>query len=568
MKEPCKCRSLALLLLSFLVVSPAIPALAAAPAMTQTIPGLGTATFATSTHSPEAQTDFMRGLLLLHVFEYEDAAKAFQSAERTDPAFAMAYWGEAMTYNRPVWNQVDVSAGQAALRKLAPTSRARAAAIADARQRDYMATVEILYDGQGTKPERDARYATAMQHLAQAHPSDDEAQLFYSLALLGRSEGVRDVPVYLQAAAIAKSVFERNHNHPGAAHYWIHGMDDPAHAAGALTAARALSKIAPDAGHAQHMCSHIFMALGMWNDVVNANLNAIRVVDEHDRAAGQPVIDCGHYAIWLQYGYYQQGRMRNGDRMLEECQRTGAEAVAWTHTQPGDTAAMSKKAQAWAGDTNASVVRMRGIALIESKDWSGRAAKIAINRAGLGAPSEVWDAFAVGYAAAERGDRELAASSLASLRKMAAENGKQVDPGGEQAAYRSIVADELSGLIASKAGDMDSAVAEVRRSAETYDAMPIDFGPPVTVKPPNELLGELLLTQKKFPQAREAFEASLKRAPLRAQSLLGLARAQSASGDKAAATATYRQLVTISKDADAGNRDVSEARHYIAATGS
>jgi hypothetical protein len=198
--------------------------------MTQTIPGLGTATFATSTHSPEAQTAFMRGLLLLHVFEYEDAAKAFQSAERIDPAFAMAYWGEAMTYNHPVWNQVDVSAGQAALRKLAPTPSARAAAIADARQRDYMATVEILYDGQGTKPERDARYATAMQRLAHVYRSDDEAQLFYSLALLGRSEGVRDVPVYLQAAAIAKSVFERNPDHPGAAHYWIHGMDDPAHA--------------------------------------------------------------------------------------------------------------------------------------------------------------------------------------------------------------------------------------------------------------------------------------------------------------------------------------------------
>lgn len=89
----------------------------------------------------------------------------------------------------------------------------------------------------------------------------------------------------------------------------------------------------------------------------------------------------------------------------------------------------------------------------------------------------------------------------------------------------------------------------------------------VRALPPNELLGELLLKQKKFPQAREAFEASLKRAPLRAQSLLGLARAQSASGEKAAATATYRQLVTISKDADPGDRYVFEARHYIAATG-
>jgi tetratricopeptide (TPR) repeat protein len=565
MNKPCKCHSLTLLLLS-LFITPAIPALAAKPATTQTIPGLGTATFPTSTHSPEAQTAFMRGLLLLHVFEYEDAAKAFQTAEKLDPTFAMAYWGEAMTYNHPVWNQVDVAAGQAALRKLAPTPEARAAAIVDPRQRAYMATVEILYDGNGTKPERDAQYATAMQKLAQTYPADDEAQLFYSLALLGRSEGVRNVPVYLQAAAIAKAVFARNPNHPGAAHYWIHGMDDPAHAAGALTAARALSKIAPDAGHAQHMCSHIFMALGMWDDVVKANVNAMRVVDEHDRATGQPVIDCGHYATWLQYGYYQQGRTRDGDRMLAECQRTGAEAVAWTRTQPGDAVAMAKKAQARAAETNASVVRMRGIAIIESRDWSGRAATMTIDQAGLSPSSRIWDAFATGYAAAERGDREMAASSLASLRKMAAEEGKKEDPDSEEAGYQSIIADELSGLISSKAGDMDGAITEVRRGAATYGAMAFDFGPPVTVKPPNELLGELLLKQKKFPQAREAFETSLKRAPLRAQSLLGLARAQSAAGDKTAATATYGQLLAISKHTDAGNRDVVEARRYVAAT--
>ena len=98
-----------------------------------------------------------------------------------------------------------------------------------------------------------------------------------------RSEGVRDVPTYLKAAAIAKAVFVRNPEHPGAAHYWIHGMDDPQHAAGALEAARALSKIAPDAGHAQHMCSHIFMALGMWDDVVRANIAAMRVVN-HQKA--------------------------------------------------------------------------------------------------------------------------------------------------------------------------------------------------------------------------------------------------------------------------------------------
>ncbi len=293
-----------------------LPLLAVSPLLAETVPGLGTATFATSTHSPAAQQEFLRGLLLLHVFEYPDADKAFLAAEKLDPGFAMAYWGDAMTFNHPVWNEVDVPAGQAALARFAPTPQARAARIADPRERAWMSAVEILYSGQGTKRERDAQYAHAKQQISLAYPSDDEAQLFYALALLGRSEGVRDVPTYLQAAAIAKAVFERNPNHPGAAHYWIHGMDDPQHAAGALVAARALSKIAPDAGHAQHMCSHIFMALGMWDDVVDANINATRVDDDHDRAAGRPVIKCGHYNIWLEYGYYQQGRIQLGNRLL------------------------------------------------------------------------------------------------------------------------------------------------------------------------------------------------------------------------------------------------------------
>ena len=151
----------------------------------QTIPGLGNATFPTSTQSAAAQSDFIRGLLLLHLFEYEDAAKSFVAAESADPGFAMAYWGEAMTFNHGVWNQVDVRAGQAALAKFGATAEERARRIADPRERAYMSAVEILYSGNGDKRERDAQYAAAMEQLAKAYSKDDEAQLFYALALLG-----------------------------------------------------------------------------------------------------------------------------------------------------------------------------------------------------------------------------------------------------------------------------------------------------------------------------------------------------------------------------------------------
>lgn len=515
------------------------------------IAGLGTADFPTSTRSASAQHQFIRGLLLLHVFEYEDAAKAFAAAEKLDPGFAMAYWGEAMTFNHGVWNQVDVKAGQAALARFAATPEARAGRITDPKERAYMAAVEILYSGNGTKRERDGQYATAMEQMSKAYPKDDEVQLFYSLALLGRNEGVRDVPTYLKAAAIAKAAFERNPDHPGAAHYWIHGMDDPQHAAGALVAARALSKIAPDAGHAQHMCSHIFMALGMWDDVVDANINAIRVVDQQSRAAGRLVVDCGHYDIWLEYGYYQQGRMQDGYRTLAGCKRTGDAAVAQQPTR--------------VESVNGSLVAMRGIAVIETEDWTGTAATMKVGLSSQGLSDRGYDAFATGYAAAMRGDKGLAASSLATVRAMAEEDKKAADADPEEVQDLGLVAEELNSVVAAQGGDLQNAIAQAQAAASTYHGMAFDFGPPVTVKPPDELLGELLLQAKRAPEARKAFETSLESAPRRTESLVGLARAESALGDKKAALASYSELLKIWKNADAGYPPKAEAEAYVAA---
>ena len=148
--------------------------------------------------------------------------------------------------------------------------------------------VEILY-GEGGKAQRDTLYADAMRALAEMHPEDHEATAFYSLALLGLSQGDRNVPTYLQAAEVAKPVFEQNNDHPGAAHYIIHSYDDPSNASKGLEAARAYSVIAPDAGHAQHMTSHIFLAMGMWDDVIRANINATAVVERNQESVARGV---------------------------------------------------------------------------------------------------------------------------------------------------------------------------------------------------------------------------------------------------------------------------------------
>jgi tetratricopeptide (TPR) repeat protein len=528
----------------------------------RTIEGLGTISFPASTRSAEAQTAFLRGALLLHLFEYPDAAKAFRQAQQLDPDFAMAYWGEAMTYNHGIWNQLDAEAGRTALGRLGPTPAARAAKAPTPREKAYLAAVEILYFGNGTKPVRDAHYDQAMERLAKAYPHDNNAQLFHALALMGRSESVRDIPAYLRAGVISEHIFRLNPQDPGAAHYWIHAMDDPAHAAGALEPAHALSKISPDAGHAQHMTSHIFMALGMWDDVTKANEVAMHVVHSHAKAEGHPLIGCGHYTQWLEYSYYQQGRFRDARQALQACQQSIEPATTWANGHAEQLAAMRTTPAMYGQMLNESLIQMRAIAVVESGDGNGPAAHTMVDTKGMGTDAG-WNDFTDGYAAVERNDLPAAQKSLTALSTLHTASKTSSDT--QTSSYLAILEDDLGGLLMIKEGKLDSGVETIRRAANSYEALAFDFGPPVPIKPPHELLGEQLLKQGKAADARTAFETALKSAPRRTQSLLGRARAESASGDTAAATATYKELVEIWHSADADLLELAEAKGFVAA---
>jgi hypothetical protein len=190
---------------------------------------LGRLKLSTSTTSVEAHQAFVTGVLLLHLFEYRLARVEFRRAQQLDPSFGLAYWGEAMALNHAIWGEQDLVAARAVLLRFGPDRTARLARISDQRERGFFAAVEALY-GDGTKVERDRAHARAMETLARHNPDDDEVQLFYALALFGKHAGVRDVPDYMRAAAIAQRVFTRNPLHPGAAHYLIHGVDDSTHA--------------------------------------------------------------------------------------------------------------------------------------------------------------------------------------------------------------------------------------------------------------------------------------------------------------------------------------------------
>src|SRR5678816_2808294 len=155
----------------------------------------------------------------------------------------------------------------------------------------------------------DRAYAEAMHRLADRYPDDLEARAFWALAILGTAQGVRDYSVYMSAAAIAEEVFAANPRHPGAAHYLIHSYDDPIHAPLGLRAARTYARIAPAASHAQHMISHIYVALGWWEDSVQSNVNAVAVsIERRKRKRLGPAAVNYHSLQWLVYSYLQLGR--------------------------------------------------------------------------------------------------------------------------------------------------------------------------------------------------------------------------------------------------------------------
>src|SRR5882672_9401492 len=334
---------------------------AGSPASTEG--GYGQVDFANS-GAPAAQADFLDGLALLHDFEYPAAADAFRRAEAADPGFAMAYWGEAMTFNHPIWMAQDLKAARDALNKLAPTPSARRAKAKTDREKEYLDAVEILY-GDGSKEQRDFRFEDAMAKLHARYPDDIDAAAFYGLAILGTAHAGRDIATYMRAAGVLEEAWMNHRDHPGLVHYLIHSYDDPAHAPLGLRAARIYAKIAPDAGHAQHMTSHIFLALGMWQEVVQANIAAIADVDRARKAAGKDPAGCGHYASWLGYAYLQLGQLDKARGAAAACRATMESQVAMDH--PG----MSMDPDV---SLSGSYANMRLRYLLDTGDWSGEVA--------------------------------------------------------------------------------------------------------------------------------------------------------------------------------------------------
>lgn len=477
---------------------------------------VGVVAFANS-GAPAAQEPFLRGLALLHNFEYPTAAKAFRKAQQIDPSFAMAYWGEAMTHTHPIWFQQDAAAARAVLQRLGATPAERLAKAGTERERDYLRALDVLY-GEGAKNERDFQYAEAMGALHARYPDDVDATAFYALAVLGTAHEGRDFATYMRAASLLEEVFPANRRHPGVLHYLIHSYDDPAHAPLGMRAARLYGGVAPNAGHALHMTSHIFIAMGMWDDVIDANRRAIDVVNRERAAASKPLVACGHYPQWLHYGYLQQKRHDDARQSLDACR---ASAFAEEFVAGGEMDTPKNRllgyAEMVADHVAAGNALTAADALTIPKDIKAPGAQFTL-------------AYAEALAAAQRGDAAAVNAAVVRLhgveKDLEAEYAERNSSNPARRIRAAVMAQQADALQLIAAGKRAEAIPILEAAAKTESTIPLEFGPPIVPKPAAELLAEQLLAAGRAGEAAVAYRSVLERAPGRTMAVSGLKLAQ------------------------------------------
>jgi tetratricopeptide (TPR) repeat protein len=257
----------------------------------------------------------------------------------------------------------------------------------------------------------------------------------------------------------------------------------------------------------------------MWDDVVESNVAARRVVNEELAAKGRPHYSCGHYTEWLQYAYLQQGKHEQAVVLLEDCAREGAAALTWMRAHPGEGFLAQKKPEGLQARLEWSLMMMRAFAMLEAGEFSARAAAVAAPLERLQRDA-AWGRFADGLVKVGARDFAAARADLAAVREQAAAPAEAND-NGRTAAYLSVMAKMLDGAIAAGEGRSEEGLKLVTTAAEEFDGIPFDFGPPATIKPPRELLGEMLLAAGRKDEARVEFERALKSAPERRPSAVG-----------------------------------------------
>ena len=497
---------------AFVVGAVALLCLSARPTTQQ----FGSISFPTS-GAAAAQDAFLTGVKALHNFQFDEAAVAFKQAEAADPQFAMAYWGEAMSHNHPLWAQQDIANAKEALDRLAPTHEARLAKAKLPKEKAFLEAQQVLYFAPGDKLARDLAYAAAMARMYEQYPDDNEVGTLYALSLLGSVRpGDAGYRRQALAASIAEKIFKANPNHPGAAHFIIHSFDDPDHAPLALEAANAYAKIAPSAAHALHMPSHIYVQRGMWEQVKQSNIVAYKAaIDLNAKMKLAEGREDFHTLGWLGYAHQMLGDFAESKKTVELAR------------QAADRNPMN------AGIKD-GYLGMRARHIQESGQWeklelpaaavpaaAGDHAAMPGMNMGPSQGSATW-IYIVGVSAAKLGDLATADAAEAQLKGI--RERAQGGPNAYAVRPHAVREKELGAIIRWAKGQKEEALALAKGAADVELTMEAPSGPPDPIKPAFELYAELLADAGRDKDAAAAFEQSLLRTPNRTPSVKGLAK--------------------------------------------
>ena len=226
----------------------------------------GVVNFSASCNS-DSREPFNLGISLLHSFEYEEAEKSFAKAIDADPDCVMAYWGVAMSNFHALWNQQ----GTKHLEKGSKILEIAQSLPKTDREQDYLNAIHAFYKDWETLDlsTRKSLFENKMEQLYLKYPDDTEAAIFYALALNTIANPAdKTYKNQKKAGNILESLMPDKPDHPGILHYIIHTYDYPELASLALPTARKYASVAPSSAHAQHMPSHIFTRLGLWDESI------------------------------------------------------------------------------------------------------------------------------------------------------------------------------------------------------------------------------------------------------------------------------------------------------------
>jgi len=495
---------------------------------------LGAVHFETSC-KPEAQKLFDRGMLYQHSFWYRASQNQFEDVLKADPECGIAYWGTALSL---LWNPHVAPPAKNLAEGAAAIAKGKSVGAKTQRERDYLDALGAMYADYDKVDHRTRMqaYAKAMEQLAQRYPDDDEAQIYYALALnTSASPADKTYANQLKGAAILEPIALRQPQHPGVAHYLIHLYDYPPIAEKGLDAARRYAKVAPAAAHAQHMPSHIFTRVGYWKESIASNVESSRVAradkEGHDQLHGMD---------YLVYAYLQLGQDKDAAAVIDEMNTV----TGFTETFIAGPYALAASPARYA---------------VERGDWKAAAA-LQVRPSPLAHVQAVTH-FARALGAARSGDPEAAKADIAKLAELRDKLRDAKDAyWSEQVDIQRQVATAWLLYAEGKRDDALNAMSAAADSEDKTEKHPVTPGVP---RPARELYGVMLLESGNAKEALAAFEATIKKEPNRLGAYVGAAKAAEKSGESAKAQEYYSKVVAIADAADNTRTEVADARAFL-----